>query len=222
MKCWNCGKENADDDIFCIYCGSKLAQEPIITEKVSEKRSVRNILEEYLPQLSEAAGSRGGFVITPNVDNENCLQKCEELMKDVLPGGKKLTRERGKMAIKSICENGETIQGVFVSSYNKLNYYPAVWFFSDRALYAFWHGQTAWYLQSSGKRKKTVWGCRCRYDAIDKVSVMPAKVSEGFGGLGTNKVSCSLLNSTDLFEFAFEKKYIREDKLLEMIGLLKC
>ena len=29
------------------------------------------------------------------------------------------------------------------------------------------------------------------------------------------------LNNTNLFEFAFENKYIREDKLVEMIVLLK-
>ena len=243
MKCRNCGKENANGDIYCIYCGSKLENDPVeaenavtknvtaknapittesvITGKVSERRSVQSILEEYLPQLSKTAGDRGGFVIAPNVDMENCRQKSEELLKDVFPFSKKRAREECEIVMKSIRENGETIQGVFVSGFSKLQYIPAVWFFSDRAVYAYWNNYSAWYLMNSGGKKKHVSGCRCRYDAIDEVSCKPTKLSEGLGGFGTEKVSCSLVNSAELFEFAFEEKYIREDQLIEMIRLLK-
>ena len=141
MKCRNCGKENANGDIYCIYCGSKLENDPVeaenavtknvtaknapittesvITGKVSERRSVQSILEEYLPQLSKTAGDRGGFVIAPNVDMENCRQKSEELLKDVFPFSKKRAREECEIVMKSIRENGETIQGVFVSGFSK-------------------------------------------------------------------------------------------------------
>ena len=222
MKCWKCGKENAEDDIFCIYCGSKLKEDQTKTETGPEERSVQSILEEYLPQLSQTPDDRGGFVIAPNIGSENCQQRCGELLKDALPGCKNLMRENSEKVIKSISENGETLQGVYATGFSKLNYMPAVWFFSDRALYAFWNGQPAWYLMNSGKKKKCVRDCKCRYDAIDRVSVIPTNLSEGYGGLwGTSKVSCSLLNNTNLFEFAFENKYIREDKLVEMIMLLK-
>ena len=221
MKCWNCGKENTEDDVFCIYCGSKLKKDPVITESVSEKRSVQSILEEYLPQLSKSADNGGGFAAAPGINTENCAQICEGFLERGHKGWKKTIRDESEKVIQSICENGETLQGVFVTGYSKLNYMPAVWFFSDRALYAFWTGQPARYLMNSGNKKKSVLDCKCRYDAIDRVSVLPAKMTDGFGGLGTSKVSCSLLNNMDLFEFAFEKKYIREDKLLEMIGLLK-
>ena len=67
MKCWNCGKENTEDDVFCIYCGSKLKKDPVITDSVSEKRSVQSILEEYLPQLSKSADNGGGFAAAPGI-----------------------------------------------------------------------------------------------------------------------------------------------------------
>lgn len=231
MRCRKCGKENANDDIYCIYCGSKLESAPVISKTVipenakagtvSKKRSVKSILEEYLPQLSKTEEKRGGFAILPGVNNENCPQIIEDLLKDALPGGKKTIRERSEMVKKSIYENGETIQGVFVTGFSKLNYLPAIWIFSDRAIYAFWAGQSAGYLRNSGNKKKFTLDCKCWYDTIDEVSVIPAKPGVGISGLGANKVSCSLLNSADLFEFAFEKKYIQEDKLLEMIRLLK-
>ena len=97
---------------------------------------------------------------------------------------------------------------------------PTVLIFSDRALYAFWNNAAAWYLRDSGGKKKFVYGCKCRYDAIDKVSVLPSKVGEGVTGLGTGKVSCSLRNSEELFQFTFEKKYIHGEALAEMVRLL--
>ena len=222
MKCRKCGKENSNNDIYCIYCGSKLENNPVagknnVTKNVSGRLSVQSILEEYLPQLSKTVGERGGFAVLPGINNENCPQIIEDLMKDGLPGWKKTIRELSETAIKSICENGETIQGVFVTGFSKLNHLPAVWIFSDRAVYAFWAGYSAGYLRNSGNKKKFIPDCKCWYDTIDNVSVKPTKLGEGISGLGANKVSCSLLNSADLFEFAFEKKYIQEDKLLEMI-----
>lgn len=117
-------------------------------------------------------------------------------------------------------KNGEKIQGMFVSGYSKLKYWPTVLFFSDQALYAFWNSFPSWYLPASGDKKKYVIDCKCRYDAINRVSVIPTKLGEGLSGFGMSKVSCSLLNSTNLFEFSFDSHYIQEDKLAEMVVLL--
>lgn len=237
MKCLRCGKENANDEIFCIYCGIKLKKiqaNPVDRNPgaMREDRRVQNILAEYLPQLGEPAGNGGKFVAAPDIDDGNCEQIFDELLSVGILGQKNGMRRNGEAAIKSIRENRESIQGIFVSGYNKLNYLPTVLIFSDRALYAFWNNFGGWYMQDSlnGKgsaaghaarsKRKFVFDCKCRYDAIERVSVLPTKVGEGVAGIGTSKVSCALLNSADLFEFAFEKKYIREDKLTEMISLL--
>ena len=229
MKCPKCGKENANDDIFCIYCGAKLnpgagnpgTSDPGAdrTEPAREKREVSDILTEFLPRLAAREEYKGKFVIAPNIDNENCRQVVGELL-DVGFLGTKGLRECGETAIESILECGERIQGAYVSGFGKLNYMPTVLIFSDRALYAFWNNAAAWYLRDSGGKKKFVYGCKCRYDAIDKVSVLPSKVGEGVTGLGTGKVSCSLRNSEELFQFTFEKKYIHGEALAEMVRLL--
>lgn len=214
MKCWKCGRENADDDIFCIYCGSELRQARQNANAASEKRSVQSILEEYLPQLPKQAASEGKFIIAPNIDNGNCQQVFDEMLKFLVH------RKNRELVINSIYENGEKIQGMFVSGYSKLKYLPTVLIFSDQALYAFWNMFPSWYLPASGDKKKFVIDCKCRYDAIDRVSVIPTKLGEGLSGFGMSKVSCSLLNSTNLFEFSFDSHYIQEDKLAEMVVLL--
>ena len=240
MKCPNCGKENTNDDIFCIYCGATLIQslKPNDTDHVSvsdnspvknlvrsiERQggsSVRNILEEYLPQISSPEAKNSSYVIAPDVGVENSRQKIAELMEGsfLIPTWRKQFNKEIDSILDSIVKNGETIQGVYHSGHSKLSFpMGALMIFTDRALYIQGPNpnMSSWY-RKTGKRLEV--NPKCWYSTVDQVSAVPLPISEGIAP-GCNKVTCTLEDSSEQFEFLFEKKYYDKEKLVEMIQLL--
>lgn len=49
MYCYNCGKNNQDNDIFCYNCGTKLAHQVALkTDNEESKAKVRSVLQRHL------------------------------------------------------------------------------------------------------------------------------------------------------------------------------
>lgn len=205
------------------------------TDNTSKKRTVRSILEEYLPLVlsSEAKGS--GYAIAPRINNDNYQQVLDGLMDGafIINAARTLYQSHLDAIRKSIVENGEKVQGILFCRYSKLTYPPGmVLIFSDRAMYVREPIHGSWYADGNSCFSKSNYGMnrmdqKCLYQSFNQVSIINVPIWTG--GYGHKAVECSLTERslmttsqlpTDRFIFLFNTKLFNEDKLVEMIRLL--
>ena len=204
-------------------------------DNTSKKRTVRSILEEYLPLVlsSEAKGS--GYAIAPRINNDNYQQVLDGMMDGSFLTNKNRTLYQSYLETirKSIVENGEKVQGILFCRYSKLTIPPGiVLVFSDRAMYVREPIHGSWYADGNSCFSKSNDGWnrmdqKCQYQSFNQVSIINVPIWTG--GYGHKAVECSLTERsfmttsqlpTDRFIFLFNTKLFNEDKLVEMIRLL--